>query len=69
MGWSGGSGLFRELIDVVNLEVKNPLIRKKIYEKMIKAFEGYDCDTLQECLGQDDIFDLVFLEQNPDYGS
>jgi hypothetical protein len=69
MGWSGGSGLFRELIDVVNLEVKNPLIRKKIYEKMIKAFEDYDCDTLQECLEKDDIFDLVFLEQNPDYGS
>lgn len=69
MGWSGGSGLFRDLIDVVSLEVRNPVSRKRIYEKMIKAFEDYDCDTLQECLGQDEIFNLVFLEQNSDYES
>ena len=39
---------------------------KRIYEKLIVAFEDHDCDTLCECLDRDPIFDEVYRSMYPE---
>jgi hypothetical protein len=67
MGWAKGSGLFERLIEVLFDKVDDPDTREEIYVEMIAAFEDLDCDTLQECLGEDEAFDsalrLVYEER------
>jgi len=67
MGWNKGSGLFERLIEVLFDKVDDPDTREEIYVEMIAAFEDLDCDTLQECLGEDEAFDsalrLVYEER------
>lgn len=71
MGWASGSSLMSELIDIVKNEVKDELARERIYERMITAFQDEDCDTLDECVGEDPAFDLVFeslnVNSDPEY--
>ena len=60
MGWSSGSSLFSDIIDaVVECEIDDET-RKMLYEKLIPVFEDEDCDTLDECVGKDSMFDSVF---------
>ena len=67
MGWAKGSGLFEKLIEVLFDKVDDPDTREEIYVEMITAFEDMDCDTLQECMGEDEAFDaalrLVYEER------
>jgi hypothetical protein len=67
MGWAKGSGLFEKLIEVLFDKVDDPTAREEIYVEMIGAFEDLDCDTLEECLGEDEAFDaalrLVYEER------
>ena len=58
-GWASGSRLASELIDVAKVTITNADERASFYEKMIYVFEDADCDTLDECLGVDDVFDEV----------
>ena len=47
MGWSSGSSLAQELWD----DIKSTLTdeqKKKVKKAIIKHFENYDCDTLEE---------------------
>ena len=60
MGWSSGSGLFNEVIEILKDKVDDVLVREEIYDGLIPLFEDYDCDTLDECLGKDIAFDLIF---------
>lgn len=66
MGWGTGSRVFSELIDVIVEVDVDDLKREYLYQQLIDLFERYDCDTLDECLGTDPIFDLVWNERNPD---
>lgn len=60
MGWSKGSGIFDEIIDcLVETEIDDDQ-REIIYNKLVEVFIDYDCDTLDECIGKDDVFDRVF---------
>lgn len=66
MGFSRGSGLFEELINIlVEVEVDSDQ-RKQIYEYMIDVFEDYDCDTLYELMGKDKVFDSIMNERKED---
>lgn len=65
MGWGRGSSLFSEVIDVIQGEVKDFTVRKIIYIRLIEAFESADCDTLDECYGDDPAFDKVWDEMYP----
>jgi hypothetical protein len=67
MSWSSGSLIFRDLINALNDAEVDDSVRSQIYEAMIQTFEDYDCDTLDECLGKDKIFDEVYKELNPEY--
>jgi hypothetical protein len=65
MGWSSGSGLFGELIDSLMKHVSDDDDRKAIYLDMIEAFEAHDWDTLDECVGVDDVYDEIYEERYP----
>lgn len=64
MGWSSGSGLAHDLIVTIKKNVKDKDTRRKIYVVLIDSFENYDCDTLNECVGIDPVFDEFFPEED-----
>jgi len=65
MGWARGSELMSDVISAVRDCV--PVgSRKVLYSKLIDAFEKADCDTLDECIGQDPEFKLALKERYPD---
>lgn len=66
MGWGSGSQIMDEVITVMKKAVKDEKAREKIYDKLIDTFEDFDCDTLCECVGNDNAFDLVFNKKYPD---
>jgi hypothetical protein len=65
MGWSSGSRLFSEIIEVIQEHVESDVLRTEIYKGLITAFETADCDTLDECIGEDESFDNAWEELNP----
>lgn len=62
MSWSKGSIIFDEIISVLVDKVDDDDSRAAIYRELIPVFEEYDCDTLEECVGSDPVFDIVFKE-------
>lgn len=66
MGWSTGSSLFSDIIEILKAEIDDEDIREEIYVRMIEVFQDHDCDNLEECLGEDTVFDNVFNNQYPD---
>lgn len=60
MGWASGSGLMSEIIREVKSTGVDFESRKEVYEVLIHCFEDHDCDTLQECVGEDIAFDAVW---------
>lgn len=60
MGWARGSGLLSEIISVLQANVSDFQDREDIYRELIGIFEGYDCDTIDECLGDDEAFDKAW---------
>jgi hypothetical protein len=65
MGWSGGSELMNEIIDVLNDERIDAEAKFRIYKKLIDAFTSQDCDTLHECF-DDPIFKDAYFACFPD---
>lgn len=59
MGWSSGTEIFRNCIKVIQPNVPDFKIRKKIYKGMMEVFESADWDTQEECYGLDKAFDEV----------
>jgi len=69
MGWSSGSYLFSEIVQIVRDSIQDYEDRVEFYRRLISLFEDRDCDTLHECLGDDEAFDTVWKELYPDYDS
>jgi hypothetical protein len=65
MGWASGSRLASELIVAAKSIISNEDERKEFYEELIYSFEGADCDTLDECIGVDEVFDEVWYKLYP----
>lgn len=65
MGWASGGELADQMIKIISKHVPDDKVRRKIYKKMINAFEEMDCDTLMECKGIDPTFDYVFDKMYP----
>jgi hypothetical protein len=70
MGWASGSRLVSQLIESAKDTISNTSERSYFYEQMIEIFEEFDCDTMDECVGVDTIFDEVWEKYHPsdDYG-
>jgi len=72
MGWGSGSAIMESIIQRLKPK-RNKIYQgmfvldaQDVYEVLIKEFEDADCDTLNECLGVDAIFDEVYHRLNPD---
>lgn len=66
MGWASGSRLFSEIIEATVDAGIDKVTRKELYEKYMEAFEDFDCDTLDECVGIDEAFDEIWKSKHPD---
>ena len=66
MGWSNGSSLMSDIIEAVKPRLAPKSFRQTVYEELIKAFEDYDCDTLDECHGMDTAFDAAMRKVHPE---
>jgi len=61
MSWSEGS----EIMDMIIKAIKEKIDsedKEVIYRDFIQYFEDNDCDTLEECLGEDPVFDRAYEE-------
>lgn len=67
MGWSSGSLLFSNIIELLQKHVPDEEARQAVYVQLIDAFEDFDCDTLQECEGEDEAFDSAIRDVHPDW--
>lgn len=66
MSWSSGSRLFANIAESIAEIVADDEERAAIYKCMIEEFSNFDCDTLFECTGIDDVLDEILEET---YGS
>lgn len=55
-----------EIIESIMENVSDAAERADLYSELIGIFEDYDCDTLEECLEIDEVFDEVWTEKYPD---
>lgn len=67
MGWSSGSSLMKEVIEILKMHIVDEDVRKAIYLELIPLFEDYDCDTLDECSDDDDLFEEALTELNDEH--
>lgn len=66
MSWASGSSLFYDIIEAINDCEIDDETRQQLYQRLIHIFEDEDCNTLRECLGKDNAFDLVYRQLYPD---
>jgi hypothetical protein len=67
MGWARGSKLFSEVISAVRAHAPDEGVRKALYIKLIDAFEDFDWDTQDECVGEDPAYDEALKELHPEW--
>ena len=67
MGWSSGSSLLCDIIETIKTHVDDKEIRAAIYAELVSAFEDRDCDTLDECMTIDSVFDEYLKENGFDH--
>lgn len=70
MTWGSGASVFSDVIDALQAELPGPGLcglRKRIYLRLIPAFQSHDWDTETDCLGLDPAFDEAFYLLYPDY--
>lgn len=65
MSWSRGSRIMSEIIEAL-IDTISDDERVEVYSALIDIFENYDCDTLNECLEIDEVFDEVYREKYPE---
>lgn len=65
MGWSGGSVVFKGVIEAVKADVPDEEARVRIYTKAITAFDDADWDSQGECIGLDPAYDRALRALSP----
>jgi len=64
MSWKIGSSLMSDIIDELKDRIHDDLIREEVYSVLIEAFQDRDCDSLDECYGEDSAFDAALDDIN-----
>lgn len=59
MSWKSGSSLLSGIIEDLSENIDADT-RVEVYKVLILNFEAFDCDTLSECLEQDNAFDRAW---------
>lgn len=62
MGWASGSFVMTDLIRTLKEYVKCDDTRHNIYCDMIDSLTGLDWDCLDDCEGEDEVYDNVLKE-------
>lgn len=62
MGWARGSLLMSDIVSVVKENIDDTTLRKELYKGFILAFQDMDCDTLRECVDDDEAFHDALYE-------
>lgn len=66
MAWRNGASIFSSIIDTISSNVDDEDQRREIYKDLIELFEDHDCTNLEDCYGEDNVFNEVFCEIHPD---
>ena len=66
MGWSSGSGLLCQVIEIIEEHCHPDTDKVTLFTELITEFEDYDCDTINECLGQSPSFDIAYEKLYPE---
>jgi hypothetical protein len=66
MSWSEGSEIMSMIIKSIKEKIDSE-DKEEIYREFIQYFEDNDCDTLEECLGEDNVFDRAYEEVSKIY--
>ena len=66
MGWASGSDLAASMVMTAKKVFKDQEARYQFYLIMIEEFENKDCDTMNEVLGIDKMYDKAFKELYPE---
>ena len=66
MGWASGSDLAASMVMTAKKVFKDKEARYQFYQIMIDEFENKDCDTMNEVLGIDKMYDKAFKELYPE---
>jgi hypothetical protein len=53
-----------DIIDELKDRIHDDLIREEVYSVLIEAFQDRDCDSLDECYGEDSAFDAALDDIN-----
>jgi hypothetical protein len=67
MGWGGGTHVMESLLDSMNEALILSDERRFVYRRMLKTLTDLDWDCVSECLGIDEVFDLVVEEMYPEW--
>ena len=66
MGWASGSDLAASMVMTAKKVFKDQEARYQFYKIMIDEFENKDCDTMNEVLGIDKMYDKAYNELYPE---
>ena len=66
MSWARGSMILTDIVSVISENVTSDDAKYQIYDQLIDIFESADCDTIDECLEIDDVFDEVYYDKYPE---
>lgn len=67
MGWASGSRIMSDIIAELKDRIWEDETRQEVYSVLIEAFKENDCDTLNECYGEDPAFDAAYDDSEDDW--
>ncbi len=67
MGWASGSRMMSGIAAKLIAKVPDEASRYEIYRILITEFEEMDCDTLDECRGDDPALDRALADANKEW--
>ena len=68
MGWASGTDIVTEVAKAIKENVKDSLMRRKLYLALVCAAEDQDWDCHCEAEGIDPILDKILNRNNEDEG-
>lgn len=51
MGWASGSELLKNIVGILDKNLA-PNVRVNVYRQLIRSFQSFDCDTIDECVSK-----------------
>ena len=66
MGWSSGSSMLTDIVTELKDVLDDRTVKKTVFDILIKNFEAFDCDTIDEVVGIDEDFDEVYMQLYPE---